>query len=253
MSVFCPVAPARVLVELMRVDPKTVKHNLFLAHDVVKDQEYCKFSTFPHFSFMDNSLVELGGAVDLEMVAEAVRMTCSNVYVMPDVYRDGLETIDAIRTAWESWRQKISNAQPLCVIQGRDERDWIRCLEAVAKLNPPWISVPRVACEWAGSRAQLIALAHAYMPKARIHLLGFSDSMVTDILDARSPHVSSIDSAVPLRIATQEGMFSLNSDPGKRGTWFETCTFNSLMATNINIVNRLLSNTNQERRADISM
>lgn len=257
MAVFCPVAPARILAEMKHDDPKSIQHNLFLAHDVVEhaDEYHGVFDDFHHFSFMDNSLVELKAAVDVKMVADAVNITRANVYVLPDVYGDGPATVDAILYNYQEWDLQIRNAVPMAVIQGNSPKEWIDCLERVAARKQfPWIAIPRVTERWNhGNRWDLVDLVHAYFPRSRIHLLGFVNTISLDILSARHPCVSSIDSAVPLRMASNHEPFSAVYDPGPRGDWWTSCSYTPMMTSNTLRVGRLLATTAQERYADISV
>lgn len=259
MAVFCPVCPAHMYVDIKKWNERYIRNNLFLAHDVVEHpKEYTDaFVGVRHFSFMDNSLVELGGAVDLNMVKEAVRITRSQVFVLPDVLGEGQESTERTIAAYNDWKVAIPQALPMAVVQGKDYEDWVTSLEGIAKSIPgvPWVAIPRHTETWKyhGYRMPLVELAHMYLPHARIHLLGFSDRMDHDLFSARHPAVSSIDSAVPLRLGTQGKPFGIFSDPGKRGNWWETCRYTPYVGNNIQWVSLLVHTHDQMRHADISI
>lgn len=260
MSTFCPVAPIQVLEPLHAYEPKTIRNNLFLAHDVVKPDRIDRYkklfgagSHFRHYSFMDNSVVELGNAVTADMVAEAYHATNSDVYVLPDVYRNGPATTDAIASNYREWEATMGTAS-MVVIQGSSLPEWLQCLEEVSRIKKfAWIAIPRVTLEWSPNRTILIEYVRAYFPQSRIHLLGFGDNIAVDLLDARHPYVSSIDSAVPLRLASQGVDMSILADAGPRGDWWDTAVITIYTAHNIHRCHELFYTRDQIRSVDISI
>lgn len=236
MATFCPVAPARILAALKFRNERIVRHNLFLAHDVVADiDSYRRLfgiqTGYLHFSFMDNSLVELKQAVDLQMVMEATVATNSKVFVVPDVYNQGPETVDAVKTHYDNWVMAIKGADPMVVIQGRNFQEWLQCLEDLSQWRKfPWVAVPRVALTWSDSRRTLVNYVKIFQPKAKIHLLGFGDKIYQDLYDSMHPDVSSIDSAVPLRFPSP---FLVMHAVAPRGNWWHEAEYSDLMLDNL--------------------
>lgn len=238
---FAPVAPLPLLHSIWNYDPtRHMQHggyHLLLAHDVLKDEANMKAYGF-HFQhvreffpydvniIMDNSIVELGDAVDMHTVAKAGAIVGADVLVLPDVMGDGPKTrlkfLDVIRRIQ---KDPIGKFELMAVPQGPTIGDFAACLEDFAEYEEvTWIGIPRIATEQLGSRCQLVDLAKAIKKDWSLHLLGFSDNVVDDIVCANLPHVEGIDSAVPVR-AGQKGMvFRLaRSDYGKRGDyWAET-------------------------------
>jgi hypothetical protein len=259
MSTFCPVCPVQLYESMKRWNQAYLRNNLFLAHDVVEHSSRYQvlFEGFRHFSFMDNSLVELGGAVDLQMVKEATSIVRAKVYVLPDVMGDGPSSTERTISAYDEWKQAIPDAEPMAVVQGGNLQEWTSSLETLVDRLPRigWFAIPRflTAPHVYGSRVIPAELVHAYAPNAKIHLLGFSDNMYDDVIAARHPAVSSIDSAVPIRMGSRNQAFSLNTDPGKREDWWEKGTYSPLVGTNLMLVQRLVRTSQQLRQADISL
>lgn len=101
------------------------------------------------YKILDNSLIELGGAVDLKRVVKAAENIEADEIILPDVFQDGPATIKAVQSAIDelnkmylnrSWPFKLQ-----AVAQGKDEKEWYECYMALIK-NPDVdvIGVPKV-------------------------------------------------------------------------------------------------------------
>lgn len=253
LAYFAPVAPAHILEYLFG---RMISSNcqLLLAHDVAANPEAYinaynnKRRLFPSI-ILDNSVVELGGAVDLKMVIEAVRVLDSFecnpqvTVVLPDVYLKGPETVEAIAGS-QDWRHRIGSLSCvggfLAIPQGRTWEEWIQCAEAICKYNFSWWGVPRNIVDGGlrPSRREAVEIVNALDPTKGIHLFGFSDNIEDDLLCARMPQVNGIDSAVPVRYPHK---ISLTSKVGKRGDWWETAEPNSQMVENVEWVQNFIS------------
>lgn len=226
---FAPVAPFHLYQQFLLNGyvPSTV---LLLAHDVVAHaEEYVELFDNPLWNnttiFMDNSLVELKKAVDIEMVKDAVDTIGRKqiVVILPDVMGESIPTTKSTLDAWDSWSWKFREHQQLVVIQGATMQEWLTCAESLAHLKPEWVSIPRVTENAFGyHRWELIPYITALYPDSKIHLLGFSDYIWEDLRAASDPDVYSIDSAVPLRMKTTN---ILSEKVGPRGNWWEEAKF----------------------------
>ena len=239
MAKFAPVVPARILQEFKNHGVMGDYH-LLLAHDIVKHpKEYEDLflnDPMPKTVILDNSVIELGGAVDLAVIIEAAAIVKPTTIVLPDVLTDTQGTIDACSKALNDWTDGFAkgNISPqfMIVPQGKSEADWIRCAEYFA--DDPRINfwgIPRLVVEYNMSRYGLATLTRAFNPNRTIHLLGFSNCVQDDIFSASNPHVFGIDSAVPIRAVTQKvplTIAGLNNMP-PRGDWFEAAQFNPEM------------------------
>jgi hypothetical protein len=263
MAFFAPVAPIHILKRL----PHTSYH-LLLAHDVVRQGVRGEFETFFNSShtrrqavvIMDNSVVELGGKPEMmDVCIEAAAIVHADVVVLPDVYIDGRATVAATFDAHDKWLAKIRstktswgyfNPEFMVVPQGRDWAEWVWCAEQFAKGarslgKVGWIGIPRNLIDSGiaptKSRLQALRIIEMLFPTKRIHLLGFTNDMVDDLLVARQARVTGIDSAVPVRAASKGLEMSLQMpELGPRGDWWATAEYHDLMADNVNYTQQLI-------------
>lgn len=232
-SKFAPVAPIHIY-EAMANRGYQPENILLLAHDVVKNENLERYERLFQGKWasthiiMDNSVIELGGAVDLGMIQEAVSIVDADVVVLPDSLTDGPASAELTIKDWDLFKTVFDpmNVALMAVVQGETEYGFMSALERIAKeIEPDWISIPRrTESKFGYTRNQLIEYVDIFFPKKPIHLLGFSEFPWNDILAARNPRVRSIDSTVPLRV---EMPFS-DSGPS-RGNWWDTVTFSTSM------------------------
>lgn len=252
MAKFAPVCPIHIYRGL-KAARMFRDYFLLLAHDVAANQKaYNKVFTenlpYPDTTniIMDNSVIELGGYVDLNLVNDAVRATEANVVVLPDVLENGAATAKATLKHFGVWKDTLpKGTEFMFVPQGETLEDWIICLETVLQELKPyltWIGIPRnTPGRIVDSRRTLIDITTTLIPDARIHLLGFSNNIVDDIRSCLHSGTYGIDSAVPLRLATQGKPMSLVADPGPRGTWWQEAAFTRMMVKNTDRTSQLIS------------
>lgn len=247
MAKFAPVAPTNILMELKERKCLPDTH-LLLAHDVAaKPNEYRKIfvegNTSQRYNIiMDNSVIELGKAVDLPMIREACRVVGPTTVVLPDVLLDTSGTIESCLEALGTWPQALPHEKFLFVPQGKTFPDFVRCAEQFADHQDiNYWGIPRNVVKYFGSRVDSVEVAHILNPKRTIHMLGFSDDVFDDMMVARSRMVTSIDSAVPLRLASNGQKMSMHIDAGPRGDWWDTAKYTPLMADNIKTVQSWLA------------
>jgi len=226
MGKFVPTCPARFYKEFETYgySPPTV---LLLAHDVVADPLYEEIFRRDWFDqttiIMDNSLVELGHAADIDMVEKAAKMVGANIVVPPDVMGDGIASTRVTMEAWPTWQKRFKGAALMPLIHGFTFKEWVRSAEMLATLEPEWVGIPRITEDVLGPkenvhRGTLVGMVRALMPKAKIHLFGFSNYIHWDLMSAAHPEVKGIDSAVPFRLKTKN---ILSEDAGPRGHWWK--------------------------------
>ena len=124
--------------------------HMFLTHLVEKYPFYAKFAKeVKGYKILDNSLIELGGAVDLRRVLNAAEDIDADEIILPDVFQNGPATIDAVNIALSelnylypnrSWPYKL-----MAVAQGKNEEEWYQCYMSLLK-NPDIdvIGIPKV-------------------------------------------------------------------------------------------------------------
>lgn len=247
MAKFAPVCPPRVLRQLEPAN--SGDYHLLLAHDVAANAGEYKTWFGRHRNMtviMDNSVIELGKAVNLKMIKAACDAVDVTTIVLPDVLLDGKATVDSCSRALETWPEEFrdyigrTNGYPhseqsrrgfMYVPQGKTRAEWASSAQALADHpNINFWGIPRNIVANMGSRQFAIELAYALNPARRIHLLGFSDDIVDDVYCSRDRRVEGIDSAVPMRI---KGPIQFDSDPGPRGDWWDTVEFDPIMDHNI--------------------
>jgi hypothetical protein len=245
MARFAIVAPISILTCLER-EKLIGNTHLLLAHDVVKRPfDYSKLFNPIHnpqtrsrnsLIILDNSIVELGASVDIGIIRDATYTVEPTCVVLPDVMLDTDATIKSCSDALDKWEGLLHRGGSFMYVpQGKTTHDFIRCAEALA--DDPRIKfwgVPRnlVGVATLGTRQGVVRLLHSINPERRIHMLGFSDDMVDDVLSARMLEVGSIDSAVPLRLNTR---MSMTMVPPPRGDWWETAEYSPLVEYNLAI------------------
>jgi hypothetical protein len=242
LNKFAPVAPIHIL-EALKNRGYVPDNILLLAHDVAKEPKRFEalFRTWSKTHIiMDNSLIELGGAVDLHMCREACDVVDADVLVLPDSLTDGLESAKLTIESWDRFKTVFDpiGVELLAVVQGETQRGFFGALELLSqKIDPDWISIPRrTESKFGYHRYELIHFVDMFFSSKPLHLLGFSEYPWEDIRAAQHSRVRSIDSAAPLRSPNPF------SDPGpSRGTWWEDAIYDDSMYVNIDYVDRLIN------------
>lgn len=269
MASFAPVCPAKVA-QYLKDQAVLGPYNLLLAHDVADPENKALYNEVfspadfwnytERITILDNSVVELGDAVNVEMIAEAAFVSHANVIVLPDVLLDTKATIDRTLSALDTWTPILKEALPwkwtyMAVPQTTKNvsrqssiEHFVTCLEQF-HLNDKdrkigWLGIPRNLVSQGWTRSMAVQLART-ISNRQIHLLGFSEDIVDDMFTVRHSGVDvrGIDSAVPLRAATKGIAISLNTtdaEIGPRGNWWNDVEPNSLMVKNLNKVRNWL-------------
>lgn len=121
----------------------TQNMHMFLTHLVEKYPFYAELAKNTNgYKILDNSLIELGGAVDLQRVLVAAEKIGADEIVLPDVFQKGPETIEAVNDAINQIKCLYPLGCPyklMAVAQGRDEHEWYECYREL--LNNPHVDV----------------------------------------------------------------------------------------------------------------
>lgn len=111
--------------------------HMFLTHLVEKYPFYAEFAkNVRGYKILDNSLIELGGAVDLKRVLAAADKIKADEIILPDVFCKGPETLEAVAQAIEELHGIYPDGCPyklMAVAHGRDEEEWFECYDALMK------------------------------------------------------------------------------------------------------------------------
>lgn len=250
MARFAPVVPVHMAASLQNGSQQRDylgEYHLLLAHDVIDKPDqyreiYGKVRTdyVSHsFIIMDNSIVELGKAMEIADLLRACQILRPDCLVIPDVMGEGEETRIKARSFVREYCQKALEleskgweAPPLLgVIQGEDVEDALETYMLYYSLPlVDYISVPRIITKQHGSRMPLLLAMQRQQGTLRsfqgLHLLGFSDNILDDVACARMPFVKGIDSAVPIRAGLGNIRMDLNDVEwskmvGPRGSFWE--------------------------------
>lgn len=258
MANFCPVAPIQVLEQMYASNPYVFgEHHLLLAHHTDEHHERF-FALFRRIAndglikplvIMDNSVVELGGYVDVNMMRRTVACLKEATYgsmkvvaVLPDVMGDGEATRVAVAQSYSTWERTVPTADFMAVCQGRNIGDY--CSSVLEFTHPgrywgvSWLGIPRFLVGLIGTRREAVLQAISSRRAGQsIHLLGYSDNMVDDVACSRIQGVDTIDSAVPLRYAHDWTQFV---DAGPRPQdWFDTAQYSNQVMRNLSFARHL--------------
>lgn len=165
--------------------------HMYLTHMVEKYPAYAKVARdAPGYKILDNSLIELGGAVDLERVLNAAKVINADEIILPDVFQDGPATVKTVKGSLQyltaKWPNRNWPFKLMAVAQGRDEKEWYECYqELLAMPDVDVIGVPKVLAKMhPGGRPHFVNELCNLRRKPH-HLLGlwYSVSEFTDYRD----------------------------------------------------------------------
>ncbi len=208
MSVrYSPIAPLLLLQQLQAQD-LLGNYLLLLAHEVLKDptgyidliDNVENSAQHPRFIIMDNGTIERGTPVSAGEILEAANYVEADCVVTPDVVGDMAATKKLIMDQGHL----VSRDFPLMRIpQGSCYTELISCVDWLnsrlpSNGGPSYWGVPRWIANAQVSHAPIINYINEVCPKARIHLLGMSQSIRDDQKCLRRPNVIGIDSANPI-------------------------------------------------------
>lgn len=124
--------------------------HMFLTHLVEKYPFYAKLAKeVKGYKILDNSLIELGGAVNLQRVLDAAARIDADEIILPDVFQDGPATIKAVEEAIKELLKVYPDGnfpfKIMAVAQGRDEYEWFECYQKLLLNNfVNVIGIPKV-------------------------------------------------------------------------------------------------------------
>ena len=168
------------------------KLHMFLTHMVEKYPAYVAAAEdVPGYKILDNSLIELGGAVDLDRVIKAAEIIGADEIILPDVFRDGPATLKAVEDSIAALNKKYPNRSwPFklqAVAQGKDEDEWVYCYASLLE-NPDVdvIGIPKVLSKMHPQGRPHFVNSYCALYRKPHHLLGMWYSM-TELLEYDQP------------------------------------------------------------------
>lgn len=157
--------------------------HMYLTHMVEKYPAYVSAAKEAGgYKILDNSLIELGGAVDLKRVLKAAEKIRANEIILPDVFQNGPETIKAVQESIDYLYQKYPTGhwpfKLMAVAQGKDEKEWVECYYKLLRHpDVDVIGIPKVLAKMhPGGRPHFVNMWCELGTKEH-HLLGLWYSM----------------------------------------------------------------------------
>lgn len=157
------------------------------------------------YTIMDNSLIELGGAVDVETVYKAAKQCKVDEFILPDVFQNADATIYEVKKSidWLYANHHIGEFRLMAVCQGKDLREFAHCfrqLEQIPEIH--CIGIPKVAATIVcGKRHKLEFLWEGCTKD--IHLLGCWKNLDELRQYKRPALIRSCDTCIPTLLSTR--------------------------------------------------
>lgn len=152
------------------------------------------------YTIMDNSLIELGGAVDIDTVYEAAIQCDADEMILPDVFREGYETYHRVYDDIIKLRDRsmLGTVRLMAVCHGRTLREFEECFKLLErKPEIHCIGIPKVAAELR-PRDGRPGLEYVWQGSSKcIHLLGCTTNL-DELRQYRHPTwIRSVDTCIP--------------------------------------------------------
>lgn len=156
--------------------------NMFLTHLVEEDEAYRNMAIkYNGYKILDNSLIELDGALSMENVLVAADLIGADEVVLPDVFMDGEATIKRTTEALEEYAEELKRYKTMAVVHGKTEDEWLRTFlyfserPDVDVLGIPKVMHKQFSENWQLGRPSLLGKVIDLTDK-EIHLLGLWNS-----------------------------------------------------------------------------
>lgn len=150
------------------------------------------------YRILDNSLIELGGAVSLERLLKAAEIAKPHEIILPDVFRDGVATLAVAKEYIEylKTREMLGRYKLMVVCQGKDAREFVetyRALERIPEVDV--IGIPKVCAKMLATGRPGFEYLWRDTPQ-EIHLLGLWYSWEELERYKHPEHIRSVDSCL---------------------------------------------------------
>ena len=200
------------------------KIQMALTHKVLDREDpnyaaYYKNVDESSYVILDNSLWELGASLDVGDLFYACELIEPDELIIPDVFRDGKETIRSYEKFWDNsiqaFRDRFPNLKFNVVVQGSDLTEWLECYDYMAaQPSIDTLSIPKVLDKdlGIGGRISILDLLTSTerISTKNYHLLGLWDNPIELLTIAdRHPWIRSADSALPVHAALSGIRFNL--------------------------------------------
>lgn len=261
MSKFAPVAPINVL-KALHIRHMLGDYHLVLSHDVLMHkEEFHELFSLPEYKnatiIVDNSVIELKTPVTSAAVIEAASIFDNKnvVAVLPDSLLNMEDTVALSYKALDYWKYMsyYKRFGFMFVPQGRTLDELVKCsVPFMEETKITHIGIARNITSCIGSRMPAIRLMQQLFPNKHLHLLGFSDDLIDDIRCAQAETIDGIDSAVPLRLGSNNKILNLyDYKHSPRGDWWQKANVTEFTYANIQSFRTLIDSLNREEVLEV--
>lgn len=152
--------------------------HMYLTHLVEKYPQYVATAKAAGgYKILDNSLIELGNAVDINRVLDAAEMIGADEIILPDVFQDRQGTLDAVHRALVEVDRRYAGKWPfklMAVAQGKNYPEWDVCYQALmGREEVNVIGIPKVCAKMLpGGRPEVMKRSKCKLLEKEHHLLG---------------------------------------------------------------------------------
>lgn len=177
---------------------------MLLTHLVEKYPDYVKEAlNHPNtYKILDNSLIELGASLDMERLVAAAEKVKANEIILPDVFKDGVATINKAKESieWLKQHNLLGKYKLNVVCHGYGETGWEYCFNILNHMpEVDVISIPKVTSTWLldNSRSSLYYIFKK--SHKEIHLLGvwYNLGEITSLGKESYGKIRSVDTCLP--------------------------------------------------------
>lgn len=186
-------------------------YNMLLSHIILDNPKYAKWvknNLKDSYKIVDNSIVELGEAFNMEDLLRAANEVDANEIILPDVFRDGESTIEKAKESIVMLKNSKywGRFKLMAVCHARSKEEFeknFKELEKIEEINV--IGIPKVTSEW-GNRNDFKEL---YLNSNKeIHYLGCYDSFreLIEIVNDEDVYnkIRTIDTCLPSLLCIQD-------------------------------------------------
>lgn len=149
------------------------------------------------YKILDNSLIELGGAVDIDRVLAAAYKIKADEIILPDMFRDGIRSYELAEKYSKELHERNIPFRMMAVCHGRTKEEFEECFHKLEKL--PYIhciGIPKVSEELTPTGRPGLEYLWANSTKT-IHLLGCWTNM-HELIEYKNPQkIRSCDTCIP--------------------------------------------------------
>ena len=247
---YSPIAPIKLLRSLHKRE-LLGGYLLLLTHDVLEHpDEYHNLVGEVRqlykdaFIIMDNSVIELGEAMDAHHVVDAADIVSANCIMTPDALGGFKQTQELVTDQYETL---LESGYPLMrVPQGKTIEELVACIQWLRDIfpteedDPEYWGVPRWIANKMGTR--VVVTQHICMTSAtpRVHLLGMSQDLSDDLRCASFPDVMGIDSANPLTMGFAGWVIPEAYTHISRGKYWGRKRLNKMVVENVEWVHKAI-------------